>query len=45
MNVRRAFTITYVHACDASNEDFANFSFGNLEDFRVILLRNGDQCN
>ena len=45
MNVRRAFVITYVHACVASNEDFANLCFGTLEDFSVILLRNGEQCN
>lgn len=42
---KSVYNYIYVHACDASNEDFANFSFGNLEDFRVILLRNGDQCN
>ena len=33
MNVRRAFTTTYVHACDAASEDFADFYFGDFGGF------------
>lgn len=39
MNVKRAFTTTYVHGCDASNEDFANLYEFVFWDF------GGDQCN